>query len=54
MPAAFTPAPMSWQVGVPVASMTSSTGSGGNALVSTPIEIRSGSYPSGDNPSAPS
>ena len=35
---------------VPVASTTSSTRSGGNALVSTPIEIRSGSQPSGDNP----
>jgi hypothetical protein len=30
------------------------TSSGGNALVSTPIEIRSGSHPSGDRPSAPS
>ena len=39
---------------VPVTSMTSSTSSGGNALVSTPTEIRSGSQPSGDNPSEPS
>ena len=39
---------------VPVASMTPSTSSGGNALVSIPIEIRSGSHPSGDKPSEPS
>ena len=39
---------------VPVTSMTSSTSSGGNALVSTPTEIRSGSQPSGDRPSEPS
>ena len=39
---------------VPVAPTTSSTSSGGNALVSTPIEIRSGSHPSGDRPSEPS
>ena len=39
---------------VPVTSTTSSTSSGGNALVSTPIEIRSGSHPSGDRPSEPS
>ena len=37
---------------VPVASMTSSTSSGGNALVRTPAEIRSGSHPSGGKPSA--
>ncbi len=39
---------------VPVTSMTSSTSSGGNALVRTPTEIRSGSQPSGDKPSEPS
>jgi hypothetical protein len=39
---------------VPVTSMTSSTSSGGNALVSTPTEIRSGSQPSGESPSQPS
>jgi hypothetical protein len=39
---------------VPVTSMTSSTSSGGNALVSTPTEIRSGSQPSGESPSEPS
>ena len=39
---------------VPVTSTTSSTSSGGNALVSTPTETRSGSQPSGDNPSEPS
>ena len=38
----------------PGTSMTSSTSSGGNALVSTPTEIRSGSQPSGDNASEPS
>ena len=38
---------------VPVTSMTSSTSSGGNALVSTPTEIRSGSQPSGESPSEP-
>ena len=39
---------------VPVAPTTSSTSSGGNALVRTPIEIRSGSQPSGGKPSEPS
>ena len=39
---------------VPATSMTSSTSSGGNALVSTPTEIRSGSQPSGESPSEPS
>ena len=39
---------------VPVTSMTSSTSSGGNALVSIPTEIRSGSQPSGESPSEPS
>jgi hypothetical protein len=38
---------------VPVTSMTSSTSSCGNALVSTPTEIRSGSQPSGESPSEP-
>ena len=39
---------------VPVTPITSSTSSGGKTLVRTPIEIRSGSHPSGDNPSEPS
>jgi hypothetical protein len=38
---------------VPVTFTTSSTSSGGNALVNTPTEIRSGSQPPGDNPSEP-
>ena len=45
--AAAAPAP-------PSTSTASSTSSGGKALVSTPIEIRSGSHPSGDRPSEPS
>jgi len=37
-----------------VAATTSSTSSGGNALVNAPTDTRSGSQPSGDTPSDPS